>query len=201
MVRRVRQRCAPRRAYDVAARLRRQWGQGRGEGWVSKRDEGRKSLDLPRRVGEVEGGEGDGTGTRRRRRPGTHIERRTAMGRCGRGGEGRERLKAGLLVGFNYICLYLHNKQQPRRPPVGLCSGMPVPLLVFSPRSTRYSVAARANVQASLSSSSRIGRSSLPLPSPPCSSFSFACRARRGAGVRLRLCLALSSPSLPPSRR
>lgn len=45
MVRRVRPRCA---AYDVAWW---QWGQGRGEGWVSERDEGRKSLDVPRRGG------------------------------------------------------------------------------------------------------------------------------------------------------
>lgn len=45
MVRRVRPRCA---AYDVVWR---QWGQGRGEGWVTKRDEGRKSLVVPRRGG------------------------------------------------------------------------------------------------------------------------------------------------------
>lgn len=50
-------------AYDVVWR---QWGQGRGEGWVSKRDEGRKSLDVPRR---------GGAGTR--------------GGVWGRGGEGR----------------------------------------------------------------------------------------------------------------
>lgn len=54
MVRRVRPRCA---AYDVVWR---QWGQGRGEGWVSERDEGRKSLDVPRRGGAREHEEGCG---------------------------------------------------------------------------------------------------------------------------------------------
>lgn len=39
------------------------------------------------------------------------MQRRGEEGGLKGGGE----LKAGLLVGFNYICLYLHNKQQPRR--------------------------------------------------------------------------------------
>lgn len=74
--------------------------------------------------------EGDGGRGGEEGRVHTLSERRTVAA-GGVEGEG-EKLKAGLLVGFNYICLYLHNKQQP----VGLL-GMPVPLLVFSPRSTR----------------------------------------------------------------
>jgi len=56
MVRQVRPRCA----YDVAWWQR---GQGRAEGWVYKRDEGRKSLDVPR-----EGPREYEEGTRWRRR-------------------------------------------------------------------------------------------------------------------------------------
>lgn len=126
MVRRVRPRCA---MYDVVWR---QWGQGRGEGWVSKRDEGRKSLDVPRRgdAGIRGGVWGRGEEGRVHTLSGG-LRQRGDEGWLGWGGG---ELKAGLLVGFNYICLYLHNKQQPRR---SVCLGMPVPLLVFSPRSTR----------------------------------------------------------------
>lgn len=42
-------------------------------------------------------------------------EEKTRSGWAEAAGERGTRLKAGLLVGFNYICLYLHNKQQPRR--------------------------------------------------------------------------------------
>jgi len=96
---------------------------------VSKRDEGRKSLDLPRRgAGGPDGTAGGrdaeekagrvhtlsgGRGERERERPNESAERR---------GAGWGRLKAGLLVGFNYICLYLHNKQQPRRSGCSVCA-------------------------------------------------------------------------------
>lgn len=45
----------------------------------------------------------------------THTAKHGGLRQRGPRHGGEKSLKAGLLVGFNYICLYLHNKQQPRR--------------------------------------------------------------------------------------
>lgn len=88
----------------------RRWGQGRDEGWVLRWSERGKVFRHDCGVGEEDrepaiSGEGE--------MPTEKVgHTRVEDGGAGRGEKGE--LKAGLLVGFNYICLYLHNKQQPR---------------------------------------------------------------------------------------